>query len=80
MDILLDCIWTLEHKIAEVEESEKILHNFEAKLTEKELKVFYLSYFKLYSQDQVATEMGVTQQCINQYISKLQKKWAVFLK
>ena len=78
MDILLDRIWNLEHKIAEVEESEKILHNFEAKLTEKELKVFHLHYFKLYSQGRVAVTMGVTQQCIYQYIDKLNKKWAKF--
>ena len=75
MDVLLDRIWTLEHKIAEVEESEKILHNFEAKLTEKELKVFHLSYFKLYSQGRVAVTIGVTQQCIGQYINKINNKW-----
>lgn len=80
MMIILDKIWNLEHKIAEVEESEKILHAFEAKLTEKELKVFHLHYFKFYSQGRIAVEMGVTQQCIGQYILKLNKKWAVFLK
>ena len=79
MDVLLDRIWTLEHKIAEVEESEKVLHKFEAKLTEKELKVFHLYYFKLYSQGRVATEMGVTQQRIGQYIDKINKKWSIFL-
>jgi len=76
--IILDRIFTLEHKIAEVEESEKILHEFETKLTEKELKVLHLHYFKMLSQAKAGAELGISQQCIGQYIRKLNVKWNLF--
>lgn len=78
MIIILDRIFTLEKKIKEVEESEKILLAFEDKLTEKELKVFHLHYFKFYSQGKIAMDMGVTQQRVYQYIDKLNQKWTKF--
>ena len=58
-----------------MEEFEKTLHEFEAKLTEKELKVLHLHYFKMLSQAKVGAELGVSQQCVQQYIKKINKKW-----
>jgi len=48
------------------------------KLTDKELRVFKLIYFRCLTQQDTALELCVSQQCVNQYQANIEKKWEKF--
>lgn len=62
-------------RIESIEGEEKTLHEFESVLTQKELDVFHLYYFKDKSQAEVGLIMGISQQAVCVYIKKLNFKW-----
>lgn len=71
----IDRIDRIERKIKAVEDEEVVLHNFEKKLTPKELTVFRMYFFKDKSQAEIGLIMKISQQAISAYIKNINKKW-----
>jgi DNA-directed RNA polymerase specialized sigma subunit len=72
---LLDRENELNAEIKDINEEEALLQSFMKKLTDKELIVFKSTYFKCRTQQDTAFSMTVSQQCISQYLAKIEKKW-----
>lgn len=72
---LLDKENELNAEIKAINEEEALLQSFMKKLTDKELIVFKSTYFKCRTQQDTAYSMAVSQQCISQYLAKIEKKW-----
>lgn len=72
---LLDKEDELNAKIKQIYDDEDLLHRFMNKLTEKEMHVFRRTYFKCLTQQDTATELCISQQCVSQYIKKIELKW-----
>ena len=75
---LLDRKDRILERMKMIEKEEKALHEFESVLTQKELDVFHLYYFKDKSQADIALIMGISQQAVSQHIGKIEKKWDLF--
>lgn len=75
---LLDKEDELKVKIKQIYDDEDLLHRFMNKLTEKETQVFRKIYFKCLTQQDIATELCVSQQCISRYHTNIEKKWELF--
>jgi FixJ family two-component response regulator len=45
------------------------------KLTDKELQVFKKIYFRCLTQQDTAFELCISQQCVIQYLTNIDKKW-----
>ena len=73
---LLDKKDRILERIESIEEEEESFHEFENILTQRELDVFHLYYFKDKSQAEVAFIMGISQQAVSGYIRNANKKWA----
>ena len=74
---LLDRKDRILERMKMIEKEEKALHEFESVLTQKELDVFHLYYFKDKSQAEVGLIMGISQQAVSGYIRNTNKKWAL---
>ena len=72
---MLDRENELNAEIKAINEEENMLQVFMGKLTDKELFVFKSTYFKCRTQQDTAFSMAVSQQCISQYLAKIEKKW-----
>jgi len=72
---LLDREDRIKRKIKAIEEDELELHRFEKKLTEKELAIFHMYFFKDMSQADIGFKMQISQQAVAQYINKINRKW-----
>ena len=72
---LLDKENELNAEIKAINEEETLLQDFMGKLTDKELLVFKSIYFKCRTQQDTADSMSVSQQCVSQYLAKIEKKW-----
>lgn len=73
--VLIDKENEIKAKIQKVYDDEALLHRFEKCLTEKELKVFKMIYLRCRTQEDTGLSMGVSQQCVGQYVAKILKKW-----
>ena len=76
MSDLLDRKAEVEDEIGQIEEDERILQGFMKGLTEKELEVFRRRYLYGESQRDIAFGLFISQQCVSQYIVKIERKWS----
>ncbi len=75
MSDLLDRKDEVERQIVGIEEDERILQEFTKGLTERELEVFRRHYLYGESQSDIAFGLFISQQCVSQYVAKIERKW-----
>ena len=79
MSDLLDRKTDVETEINQIEEDERILQGFMKGLTEKELEVFKRRYLYGENQSDIAFGLFISQQCVSQYLGKIERKWSAAL-
>ena len=77
---LLDREDRIKRKIKQIEDSEKLLHDFANSLTSKEKFVFVQYWFKDKSQADIGYSLKISQQAVGQHINKINSKWQTFIK
>lgn len=72
---LLDKEFEIKKKIQRIYDEEALLRRFERTLAARELDVLQETYFHNKTQLDIALRMGVSQQCVSQYLDKTRLKW-----